>query len=271
VLRVATYNVRSLRDDRDALIRVIRAMRPDVLCLQEAPRFAAWRRKRRLLARDAGMTVAAGDRAGGVAVLTGPGARILHARGHMLRWIPGLEQRAMAVAVVDKDGERLTVASAHLDLVPRARLRHAVQIMRILDGTARSSGAPAVLAADVNETPGQPVWSLLNSHYPDCLARSPGRNGGAVSAEASPVLSEASPIPGQAGPVPAEAGFVPAGGGMPSVGDATFPAWRPAARIDAIFADAALRVLAYGVPPAAAEDLRRATDHVPVFADITHT
>ncbi|GII53824.1 hypothetical protein Pth03_22130 [Planotetraspora thailandica] len=250
MLRVATYNVRSLRDDRDALIRVIRAMRPDVLCLQEAPRFSSWRRKRRLLARDAGMLVAAGNRAGGVAVLTGPGVRILHARGHMLRWIPGLEWRAMAVAVVDKDGERIAVASAHLDLVAAARLRHAAQIVRILDGVAAASGAPAVLAGDVNETPGGPAWRLLDDRYPDCMPRS-GRY---------------EPHPAAGGGYLAADGGSPAVG--PSAGDHTFPAWRPAARLDAIFADAGLTVLGYGVPAAPAEDLRRATDHLPVFADI---
>ncbi|MET0712639.1 MAG: endonuclease/exonuclease/phosphatase family protein, partial [Jiangellaceae bacterium] len=42
-LRVVTYNVRSLRDDRDALVRVIRGLSADVVCMQEAPRRLRWR------------------------------------------------------------------------------------------------------------------------------------------------------------------------------------------------------------------------------------
>ena len=37
-LRVASYNVRDLKDDVDAAARVVRAIDPDVLCLQEVPR-----------------------------------------------------------------------------------------------------------------------------------------------------------------------------------------------------------------------------------------
>ena len=39
VLRVATYNIRALRDDRRAVVRVITALDADLVCVQEAPRF----------------------------------------------------------------------------------------------------------------------------------------------------------------------------------------------------------------------------------------
>ena len=39
LLRVATYNLRGLKDDRHAAARVVRAMAPDVLLLQEVPRY----------------------------------------------------------------------------------------------------------------------------------------------------------------------------------------------------------------------------------------
>ncbi|MEW9527906.1 endonuclease/exonuclease/phosphatase family protein [Microbispora sp. NPDC049125] len=177
MLRVAAYNVRSLRDDRAALLRVIRAVRPDVLCLQEVPRFAGWRWRRRALARDAGMAVAAGGRVGGVAVLAGPAVRVLHGRGHRLRWYSGLEWRGAALAVVGKDGARYAVCSIHLDLVAGARLRHAVQVTAILEGAARTFGARAVLAGDVNEEPGGPVWRHLAGRYTDCFAAAPEGDG----------------------------------------------------------------------------------------------
>jgi hypothetical protein len=43
VVRVLGYNIRSMRDDEDALARVIRACAPDVVLVQEAPRFFRWR------------------------------------------------------------------------------------------------------------------------------------------------------------------------------------------------------------------------------------
>ncbi|NUP69048.1 MAG: endonuclease/exonuclease/phosphatase, partial [Nonomuraea sp.] len=39
-VRVASYNVRSMRDSVPALGRVIAALRADLVCVQEAPRFA---------------------------------------------------------------------------------------------------------------------------------------------------------------------------------------------------------------------------------------
>ncbi|MFD0632519.1 endonuclease/exonuclease/phosphatase family protein [Catenulispora yoronensis] len=36
-VRVLSYNVRSLRDDRAALARVVRGCEPDVVCVQESP------------------------------------------------------------------------------------------------------------------------------------------------------------------------------------------------------------------------------------------
>ncbi|WP_169944657.1 endonuclease/exonuclease/phosphatase family protein [Microbispora sp. H11081] len=233
MLRVATYNVRGLRDDRAALVRVIRALRPDVLCLQEAPRLPGWRRQRRALARAAGLSVAAGGRVGGTAVLTAPAVRLLRGRGHRLRWFSGLEWRSVALAVVEKDGERYAVCSAHLDLVAAARLSHAAQIVPLLERAAREFRATPVLAGDLNETPGAPVWRLLGGRYTDCFAAA---RGGAAC-------------------------------GDDGIG-ATFPARAPRVRIDAIFAGPGLTVLSYGgadVPPA---DLAAASDHRPVVAEL---
>jgi endonuclease/exonuclease/phosphatase family metal-dependent hydrolase len=177
VFRVGSYNVRSLRDDTGALVAVIRAMRPDVLCLQEAPRFLRWRHKRRELARRAGLTVAAGGRIGGVAVLAGPDVRVLHAEAHRLRWFSGLEWRVVAIAVVEKDGVRLVVASVHLDLVAGARLFHAAQILPLVERTAKDFQAEVVLAGDLNERPGGPVWRYFGERCADgyvCAPRGVG-------------------------------------------------------------------------------------------------
>ncbi|GGL09801.1 hypothetical protein Sme01_00780 [Sphaerisporangium melleum] len=184
VIRVGTYNVRSMYDDTAALARVIRAMAPDVLCVQEAPRLLGWRRKRAMLARSAGLRVVTGRRWGGVAVLADPGTRAVHAESHLLRPFAGLERRGVAVAVVERDGAAITVASVHLDLHSAARLCHAVEIMDIAKDVARRFGAPLVLAGDVNEQQGGPTWTYLTRTLADCYPLAPRGDGLTFTARA---------------------------------------------------------------------------------------
>ena len=74
-LRVLSYNVRSLRDDADAVASVIRSCEPDVVCIQEAPRFLRWRSKCAALARTSGMFVVTGGRPAGCDAADGPARR----------------------------------------------------------------------------------------------------------------------------------------------------------------------------------------------------
>ncbi|TDQ52514.1 endonuclease/exonuclease/phosphatase family protein [Actinorugispora endophytica] len=218
VLRVLSYNVRSLRDDPAAVARVVRACRPDVLCLQEAPRLLLWRTRRRRLARRCGLRTAVSRRAGGLAILVRPGIGVGRRAHRRLSRRRGLHPRALSVAVLAVDGHQLTAAVSHLDLEPGARLEHAAEILALLS----VYDAPVVLAADVNEEPVGPAWRLLAARLPDT---------------------------GGTGP--------------------TFPARRPRKRIDGIFADPRLGVLASGVPRAPLPaDLASATDHHPVLAEI---
>ncbi len=225
-LRVATYNVRSMKDDVAALGRVITALRADVLCVQEAPRFLRWRGKRGRLAASGGMSVAAGRRLGGVAVLTGPGVRLLHGEGRLLRFFLGLEQRGIAIAVVESGGRRVAVGSVHLDLDAAARSHHAGEALAALRRVADRFDALPVLAGDINEQAHEPAWRLLSERLTDCHSASPR------------------------------------GGGL------TFPARRPHLRIDAIFAAPELPVLSCGGAQADPADLARATDHLPVVAEL---
>jgi endonuclease/exonuclease/phosphatase family metal-dependent hydrolase len=142
VIRVGTYNVRSMYDDNAALARVIRAMAPDVLCVQEAPRLLGWRRKRARLASRAGLRVVSGRRFGGVAVLAAPDVRVAHAESHPLRAFTGLERRGVAIAVVERGGVRLTVASVHLDLSAPASSARATSCGGARTITSRSSSSP---------------------------------------------------------------------------------------------------------------------------------
>ncbi|WP_214413710.1 endonuclease/exonuclease/phosphatase family protein [Sphaerisporangium fuscum] len=226
MIRVGTYNVRSMYDDNAALARVIRAMAPDVLCVQEAPRLLGWRRKRAELAAGAGLRLISGRRWGGVAVLAAPDVRLVHAEGHLLRYFSGLERRGVAIAVVECRGVRMTVASVHLDLVPAARLAHAVEIMNLVEKVARRFGTPIVVAGDVNEQAGGEAWDHFARRLSDCYR------------------------------------LAPRGSGL------TFTSRRPDRRLDVIFASPGLGVRSCGGVDAAADDLRAATDHLPVVAEL---
>ena len=101
-LRLMTWNVRSLRDDRAAVIRVIRACAPDVLFVQEAPRFLRAQSKLAALARESGLVVAAGGRpAAGVALLTTLRVDVDAPASHLLSKAPRLHQRGLAVGPAD--------------------------------------------------------------------------------------------------------------------------------------------------------------------------
>ena len=65
VVRLLSYNVRSLRDDAAAVVRVIRSAEPHVVCIQEAPRLLRWRAKCAALARRSGLVVVTGGRTAG--------------------------------------------------------------------------------------------------------------------------------------------------------------------------------------------------------------
>src|SRR5947209_18239011 len=113
-IRLLTYNIRALRDDADAVSEVIRALAPDVVCVQEAPRFLRWRSKRAAVAREAGLVVATADRPGGLMLMTSLRVKVVSTNFALLSKRPNLHQRAVCAAVVDIAGARWQVASVHL-------------------------------------------------------------------------------------------------------------------------------------------------------------
>ncbi|WP_413798775.1 endonuclease/exonuclease/phosphatase family protein [Streptomyces iranensis] len=101
VVRVLSYNIRSMRDDREALARVIRACAPDVVCVQEAPRFFRWRKAAAWLARETGLVYTTGGAtAAGPMILTSLRAHVERAEDTLLPRVPGLHRRGFATAVL---------------------------------------------------------------------------------------------------------------------------------------------------------------------------
>ncbi|MFI9718692.1 endonuclease/exonuclease/phosphatase family protein [Streptomyces sp. NPDC052396] len=159
VIRVLSYNVRSMRDDVGALARVIRACAPDVVCVQEAPRFFRWRKAAARLARLSELVyVTGGAPSSGPMILSSLRARVLRTEDVLLPRTPGLHQRGLAVAVLRFGGAELGVISCHLSIDPAERY---VQGRLALDKLA-SLGVPhAVLAGDLNDRPEGRTFGLL--------------------------------------------------------------------------------------------------------------
>lgn len=179
ILRVLTYNVLSLRRGADRVAAVIRACEPDVVCVQEAPRFVSWRRQCADLADRAGLRVVTGGRpAGANLLLARPGLAVVDAFSAKLPWHPPKHRRGVAAGTFDCDGVEVTVAATHLSLDPAERLDQARRIVALLDGRT------VVLAGDVNEDPPDPAWTVLATAYADAYVAAPEGGGLTSTAEA---------------------------------------------------------------------------------------
>jgi len=160
-IRVLCFNIRSLRDDTTAVVRVISAARPDVVLVQEAPRFFRWQSRCRALASACGLTwVVGGREAGANLVLTAPTCEVLDTRTVTFTPYRNLHQRGAAVAVLRVGGKTITVAGTHLDLVEVPRLRHLDELGEVLT-EMRPAATPLVLAGDLNAVPGSATWQRL--------------------------------------------------------------------------------------------------------------
>ncbi|HEX6233007.1 MAG TPA: endonuclease/exonuclease/phosphatase family protein [Jiangellaceae bacterium] len=167
-LRVVTYNVRSLRDDRAAVIRVLRELDADVVCIQEAPRFFRWRSKCAALARESGLLYAGGGRtANGVAMLAAHRVDMSSLIEYRLSRTPRLIRRGVVSARIHKAGAWCTVASVHLGLDADERPRHWGEIVGLVD---RYDSPVTVLAGDINETPEMPTWRAIAAEFTDAGA-----------------------------------------------------------------------------------------------------
>jgi endonuclease/exonuclease/phosphatase family metal-dependent hydrolase len=229
-IRVLTYNIRSLRDDRAALLRVVKACAPDVVCVQESPRFFGWRRAAGRLAQDLGLRVICGGaNASGNLLLGGDRLLTEYWENIYLKHRRGLHLRGMATAVLEPEGggPRITVASTHLSLDEDQRVDQAEEVLghlhRVADGHQSST---AVLCGDFNSHPGSVEWNVLGGQLDDAWTVRP-------------------------------------------VGEEfTSEARNPRQRIDAVFVSPDAEVVRAGVPVdlASAEDMALASDHRPVLA-----
>ncbi|MET8243443.1 endonuclease/exonuclease/phosphatase family protein [Streptomyces sp. NPDC005202] len=171
VIRVLSYNIRSMRDDTAALARVISACAPDLALLQEAPRFFRWRKKLARLAAASGLVILSGGAtAAGPALLCSLRAIVERTEDVLLPLTPGRHRRGFATAVVRFGGARLGVLSCHLSLQQDERYE---QGGMLLDRLAGMGVAHAVAGGDLNERPDGPAFRRLAAGLQDCRAVAP--------------------------------------------------------------------------------------------------
>jgi endonuclease/exonuclease/phosphatase family metal-dependent hydrolase len=160
-VRLLTYNVHGLRDDDEALARVIRSAAPDVVCVQEAPNVVRWRSRCARLARISGLVVAAGGRpAAGNVILTSLRIDVSATAEVLFSKQIGRFQRGVAIAVLRLGEADFAVAGTHLDLHAAGRLRHVAELSAVL--AAHVPGPVAVIVAgDINDQPGSSTWQAI--------------------------------------------------------------------------------------------------------------
>ncbi|MFD4987830.1 endonuclease/exonuclease/phosphatase family protein [Streptomyces sp. NPDC058374] len=232
VVRVLSYNVRSLRDDPAAVARVVRACAPDLVLVQEAPRFFRWRKPLGRLAAASGLVVLAGGApASGPALLCSLRATVESTYDELLPLTPGLHRRGFSTAVVRFGRARLGVVSCHLSLQKDERY---AQGGLLLDRLAAMGVEHAVAGGDVNERPEGRTFRRLAGELQDGWAVRPW-GGEYTSTPHDPHQ--------RIDAVFATPGVEMLGCGVPAPG-AAHP----------------------GVPPFTEDDLLRATDHLPVLA-----
>ena len=169
-VRVMSYNIRSLRDDAAAVVRVIRAADPDVVCVQEAPRFLLWRRKCAWLARETELTIASGGRvAAANLLLTKSHVTVEASRSVLFSKDRGLHQRGVALAVLRIGSAGFVLAGTHLDGYPEPRLRHVRELFQSINDVTPAA-TPIVFAGDFNDDPGSAVWQALSARGTDAHA-----------------------------------------------------------------------------------------------------
>ncbi|MFD9564536.1 endonuclease/exonuclease/phosphatase family protein [Streptomyces sp. NPDC059994] len=171
VIRVLSYNIRSMRDDNAALARVIRACDPDLVLIQEAPRFFRWRKAAARLAAACDLVVLSGGAtAAGPLLLCSLRATVERTEDVLLPLTPGLHRRGFASAVVRVGGARLSVLSCHLSL--QADERDA-QAGMLLDHLAALDVPHAVAGGDLNDRPDGRAFRRLANALQDCWAVRP--------------------------------------------------------------------------------------------------
>ena len=155
-LRVLSWNLWELRGDLAALVEAVRDLEPDILLVQEAPRFVLPTTRLRWFARQIDRRILLGGAGGrGLAILATDevAAQVIRRGAHpVAQTVSDLNSTyprgVAALRLSVPGGGTAVVAATHLALQEDNRMRHAEHLSALV----RGAGAPVILGGDLNET-----------------------------------------------------------------------------------------------------------------------
>lgn len=155
-LRVVSYNILGAKFRRP-LGEVVRALRPDVLVVNETPKIPLiWTWQCDRLARDWGMRRAAGGRsAGSNMICVSDRVQVTSGSARRLRQPRFKPRRGIVTVQGVFGGVEFGVVGVHLSLIRRS---HPTEIAAALADGALLPG-PLLMCGDLNERPNEPGWS----------------------------------------------------------------------------------------------------------------
>jgi endonuclease/exonuclease/phosphatase family metal-dependent hydrolase len=157
-VRIASYNLRDFKDDAAAAARVVRAIDPDVLCLQEVPRRLLSSYRIASFAARCGLYWSGSHGgSGGTTVMSSLRVDVTNTK-HVPLEVARLQRpRGYAVCQLRVPGQGvLELVSVHLSLDPDERVRHVAAVLG-----SRRGDRPIVLAGDLNEGPDGAAWMAI--------------------------------------------------------------------------------------------------------------
>ncbi|MFX0537290.1 endonuclease/exonuclease/phosphatase family protein [Ornithinimicrobium sp. Y1847] len=163
-LRIASYNLRGLKDDAATAASVVRAIDPDVLLLQEVPRYPGSDYAITDFARECGLLWSGRTRfVSGTSLMSH--LRVHSGESQDRRLPVGLREnpRSYTVSRVRRAGGLgVTVVSIHLSLRSEQRVEHITTALRELAEDPRiPADEPLVVGGDLNENEEGAAWRLL--------------------------------------------------------------------------------------------------------------
>jgi endonuclease/exonuclease/phosphatase family metal-dependent hydrolase len=170
LLRILSYNVRSLRDDPAAVTRVIRSAGAHLVFVQEAPAYWRWGPRCAALARKCGMVAIAGGGGGafGNFLMSTVAVAVHETRTFRLAHALMRPQRGAALARCSLLGAQFMAAGTHLATHADERSAQFASLLAALP----AGGPPAIIAGDMNEDHTGPAWRAAATRFTDAGAQS---------------------------------------------------------------------------------------------------
>jgi endonuclease/exonuclease/phosphatase family metal-dependent hydrolase len=167
VLRVLSYNVRSLRDDPVAVTRVIRSSGAQLVFVQEAPAYWRWESRCATLARRCSMVAVAGGGGGafGSFLMSSLAVEASWARTFRLAHRAMRPEKGAAVASLSYCRSPFVAACTHL--ATHDDERDAQLASLLAEVPTEADGPPVILAGDFNEEQDGPAWRAAAARFTD--------------------------------------------------------------------------------------------------------